>query len=71
METFKFNLDNIKHDIPKIMSRQQILDYFQISTTTLFRYETQHNFPKHKIGNRRKNFYKLNEVLDWFERESS
>lgn len=50
METFKFNLYKIKHDIPKIMSRQEVLDLFGISVTTLFRYETEHGFPKHKIG---------------------
>ena len=56
-------------DLPmkyRFLRRKDVCEIFDISTTTLYRYEKNLGLPKHKLPNGRKILYKYDELMDWF-----
>ena len=48
------------------LGRKDVCQMFDISKTTLYRYEKNLGLPKHKLPNTRKILYKYDELMDWF-----
>jgi len=57
------------NDLPmkyRFLRRKDVCEIFDISKTTLYRYEKNLGLPKHKLPNSRKILYKYDELMDWF-----
>jgi hypothetical protein len=58
-----------KKNIPfnmKFLRKVDVCEIFNISKTTLYRYEKYLGLPKHKLPNSRKILYRYDELMDWF-----
>jgi len=50
----------------KFLRRKDVCELFDISKTTLYRYEKNLGLPKHQLPNSRKILYKYDELMEWF-----
>ena len=50
----------------RFLNRNDVCRLFDISKTTLYRYEKNLKLPNHKLPNSRKILYKYDELMEWF-----
>ena len=50
----------------RFLRRKDVCELFDISKTTLYRYEKNLGLPKHHLPNSRKILYKYDELMEWF-----